>query len=232
MEKLVVRKLIRECIDEMVCEGHDFVMDEMAYPASFNFEEFKNIKSFAGKQKYAKERLLRKVGAGSSRAVFKIDDEKVLKVALNNKGLAQNLAESEGYKQNYDALARVFDIDEDDMWIEMELAKRITSEKRFKQLTDTTPNELVQWLMYRSSNKWAKPIVNLDDNEFYQDMQDFVFDYQYPVPGDFNRLATYGEVLRDGKPKVVVIDFGYDQNTHDIYRDARKKKYASVWEKM
>lgn len=218
-----IRVLIRECLDEMFCEGKDFVIDEMAYPISFNFDEFKNIKSFAGKQKYAKERLLGKVGAGSSRAVFKVDDEKVIKIAINDKGISQNSAEAEGCKQNYDVLARVFDVDQDDMWVEMELAKKITP-KRFKELTGTSPEEVATWLATQRGMKMWGPDIDLSENEFAIELEDFVGAYQYPVPGDFGRISTYGEVLRDGKPTVVVIDFGFDENTKDIYNQRKKQR--------
>lgn len=223
MEKRIIRQIIRESIDELLGEG---CIDEMAYPENFNIEEFKNIKSFAGKVKYAQLHLLGKVGAGSSRAVFKIDDEKVIKIAMNKKGLAQNLSESEGFKQNYDILARVFDIDQDDMWIEMELAKKITFPKRFEQLVGTTVQELEQWLRSkRGLVMWGK-FTDLGENEFAEDLWNFIEDYDYPVPGDFGRLSSYGEVLRDGKPTVVVIDFGFDKNTSGEHEKKKKMRYA------
>jgi len=226
----LIRKIIRECIDGLLCENSDYVMDEMAYPTSFNPEEFKNIKSFAGKQRYAKEHLLGKVGAGSSRAVFKIDDEKVLKVALNDRGISQNRAEAEGYKQNYDVLARVFDVDYDDMWIEMELAKKIAP-KRFMQLTGTNPDEVATWLAkQRGTTGWRNTDVrDLNENDFALELQEFTDDYQYPVPGDFGRISSYGEVLRDGVPKVVVVDFGFDEGTSSEYEQWRKKKRQSFY---
>lgn len=223
----LIRKIIRECIDGMFCESSDYVIDEMAYPTSFNFEEFKNIKSFAGKQRYAKEHLLGKVGAGSSRAVFKIDDEKVLKVALNDRGISQNNAESEGYKQNYDVLARVFDVDYDDMWIEMELAKKIAP-KRFMQLTGTNPDEVATWLSnQRGTMKFD--VRDLSENYFATELKEFTDDYQYPVPGDFGRISSYGEVVRDGVPKVVVVDFGFDEGTSSEYEQWRKKKRSYAY---
>ena len=45
--------------------------------------EFRNIKSFNGKVKYAKERLGTPIGSGTGRIVFDIDGEKVLKLAKN-----------------------------------------------------------------------------------------------------------------------------------------------------
>ena len=217
-----LKKIIRECLDEMFCEEY---IEEMAYPESFNFEEFKKIKSFAGKQKYAKQHLLGKVGAGTSRAVFRVDDEKVIKIALNEKGLAQNSAESEGYKQNYDAIARVFDVDQDDMWIEMEMAKRV-SPKRFKELTGFNVEDLTAWLpSIRGIGGYGK-VKDLSEFEFAEDLREFVEDYYYPVPGDFVKINTYGEVLRNGVPKIVVVDFGYDNNTAETYKKSYKKAYT------
>jgi hypothetical protein len=53
-----------------------------------------------------------------------IDNQKVIKIAKNKKGLAQNSVEAEAYIQNYDIVARVFDTDRNDFWVEMELAKK------------------------------------------------------------------------------------------------------------
>ena len=192
---------------------------EMAYPVEFNMEDFKKLKSFSNKQKYAKEKLLGKLGAGSARAVFKIDDEKVLKVAVNEKGIAQNEQEAEGYKQNYDILARVFDVDKDDMWLEMELAKKVTK-SRFKTLTGVSLDDLQAYLIYRDRGSRfidKDLIAKLDENGFIQDLMSFVGDYDYSIPGDFARASTYGEVLRDGKPKIVVIDFGLSKDVLDTY---------------
>ena len=50
---------------------------EFAYPTSFNFVEFNNIGSFAGKKRYRDERL-QKLSSGSARIIYKVDEEKVL----------------------------------------------------------------------------------------------------------------------------------------------------------
>ena len=67
-------------------------LKEMAYPTSFNMEEFKSIRSFADRVKYCEQRL-KKLGAGSSRRVYQIDNEKCLKLAKNGKGIGQNIEE-------------------------------------------------------------------------------------------------------------------------------------------
>jgi hypothetical protein len=202
-------------------------IDEMAYPVDFNFEEFRNIKSFAGRLAYAKKMLMGKVGAGSGRAVFRIDDEKVLKVAMNQKGVAQNEAESDWGAQQYDVVAKVFESDREDTWIEMEIAKKV-SPSRFSQLTGTNPDELGKWLENKKDRndgrtpRWSN-LPDLNENEFAVGLLRFVLDYGYPVSGDFGVISSYGEVIRDGQPRIVVIDFGYNSSTKEVYQIAREK---------
>jgi hypothetical protein len=226
-----IKKLLRKTLlKEGYISLEEDVIDEMAYPASFNPEEFENIKSFAGKQKYVKERLLGKMGSGSARAVFKIDDEKVLKVALNNKGIAQNSAEAEGYKQNYPIVAHVFDSDIDDMWLEMELARKVTP-KRFKELTGIDSKyELDDFLrmgvsqkpIYGELSKEKFQYIIDDEDGWGRELINFISDYEYPIPGDFNRLSSYGEVLRNGKPMIVLVDFGATEDVLSSYYSKRR----------
>ena len=65
------------------------VMDEMAYPVGFNMKTLISLPSFAKRLQYCMQ-YLKKIGAGSSRVVFAVDNEKVLKVAKNEKGIEQN----------------------------------------------------------------------------------------------------------------------------------------------
>jgi hypothetical protein len=204
-------------------------VDEMAYPVDFDFAVFKSITSFAGRIKYANQHLIGKIGAGSGRAVFRVDDEKVMKIALNQKGIAQNDAEGEGYKQEYDVLARVFDVDPEGTWIEMELAKKVTP-TRFKQLTGVDVYELATWLGYITGKvqykSWQTNPPDLGENEFAEDLRNFVGDYDYTVPGDFIKINSYGEVLRDGQPRIVVVDFGFDSNSERMYQATIEKARA------
>lgn len=67
-------------------------VNQMAYPAAFSFDTMLSIRSYAGRLKYIAS-ILPKLGSGSSRTVYPVDDEKVLKVARNDKGIAQNEVE-------------------------------------------------------------------------------------------------------------------------------------------
>lgn len=65
------------------------LLQEMAYPSSFNMEHFKSLTSFKKRLEYANTHLPRKIASGSARTIFQVDDEKVLKLAHNNKGYYQ-----------------------------------------------------------------------------------------------------------------------------------------------
>lgn len=213
-----LRKLIREFVDEFLSEE---------YPSSFSFGDFNAIESYNGKLKYANERL-QKLGSGSARVVYKVDDEKVLKIAKNKKGIAQNSVESEGYLQNYDIVARVFEVSNDDFWIEMEWAKKVTP-TRFKQITGIDIKKLWSYLFYIKSNNTQpmelseKEIEEIEENEFVIDLQDLIFDYNMLSPGDFGRLSSYGEVKRNGEEKIVLVDFGITNRVYYDYYDKRTK---------
>jgi hypothetical protein len=195
------------------------------YPPSFSMEEFNKIGSYARKLRYANAHLTR-LASGSGRTVFKVDEQKVLKIAKNRKGLAQNSVEAEGYLQNYDIVAKVFETDQNDIWIEMELAKKV-SKSRFAALTGVTIEQVDRCVRYTTYINKGHPSVAADkaavedllaNNEFIIDLVSLNADYDMAT-GDQGRLSTYGEVLRDGKPRIVLVDFGL---TNQVYNDFYK----------
>jgi hypothetical protein len=194
------------------------------YPSGWNKDEFEKINSFAGKLRYANTHL-KKLASGSGRTVFIIDDKKVLKIAKNKKGLAQNSVEAEGYLQNYDIVARVYDTDANDFWVEMAHAKKI-GKKRFQQLTGVTLEEIGTWMrIIDRRSRWQPNVDNafkekMANNEFVQDLERLIGDYDMAT-GDFGRASTWGEVEQEGKPKVVLVDFGL---TYSVYDDFYRVK--------
>lgn len=206
-------------------------LQEMAYPSSFNMEEFKSLTTFAARLRYA-DTHLQKMASGSARTIFQIDNEKVLKLAKNKKGIAQNTIESDFYLQGFDCIAKVYDFDEENnTFLEMELAKKLTP-NRFKQLLGFTTQDVWDYLYNlkiqynlkgRSKYDKVKEIKNievLEESNFIEELRDVVLSYDMVVPGDFGRISSYGEVLREGTPQVVIIDFGL---TNTVYDDFYKR---------
>jgi len=208
--KSYIQKLLRESL-----VGED-------YPSSWNIEEFKKLNSFAKRVEYCNTHLKR-ISSGSSRIVYMVDNEKVLKLAKNKKGLAQNEVEIEysGYYDIEDIVAKVFESDENSLWVEMELAKKVTP-NIFKSVVGVSFEDYAAAMHYhyhtnikpsRYSPKKPENMDELWENEFTYSMLDFMANYDIPV-GDLGRLSTYGLVKRDGHDTIVMIDYGL---THDVY---------------
>jgi mRNA-degrading endonuclease RelE of RelBE toxin-antitoxin system len=213
MENKIFFTEIKKIINEILKEE---------YPASFEMEYFKTLKSFNKRVEYCQKNLQR-ISSGSSRIVYKIDDEKVLKLAKNSKGLAQNEVE-EQYSDDYlleDILAKVFDYDENYLWVEMELAMPLTA-KKFEQLNGYTFNSFCEALRYHYFLSKGKRLAEpLDMDKFWEDeFATMIFGYieNYDVPlGDLTRLSTYGIVKRNNQDTIVLVDYGLDNNTLKKY---------------
>ena len=198
------------------------------YPQSFNMGEFKKLTSFKARIEYCQEHLKR-ISSGSSRIVYMIDDEKVLKLAKNNKGIAQNEVEYDyaEHLSNNPVLAKVFDADKDNnTWIEMELARKL-NEAKFKQITGHDWKYFAQEVInvYREIHK-QKQLYRVPEDAKMALWDDEVFCYQifklmetHPEfkGGDLARINSYGIVKRGGSDRIVLIDFGLTNNVWDSY---------------
>lgn len=212
-----IKKLLRESL-----------LDE-DYPTSFNIDEFKKLTSFNSRIQYCESNLER-ISSGSSRIVYKIDDTKVLKLAKNKKGLAQNEAEISQANEIYtDTITtKIFDSDDNNLWVEMELARKLTPQK-FKEITGYRWVDFVVVMNfdYIRITKPGMPTLRGVSQELYQQMWDdednfphemlgFLANYSHPV-GDLVRLSSYGIVNRDGEDIIVMIDFGFTQEVQKTY---------------
>lgn len=197
------------------------------YPQSFSLEEFKSINSFAGKIKYCEERLQR-ISSGSSRIAYKIDEEKVLKIAKNKKGIAQNeheASQSEDYLLD-NIVANIFDYDEDYFWIEMELAKKVALSD-FNRITGFSFQDYSivmnnHHVSMDNRNKGYKRDISPEiveqmwESEFTYSMLDYLGSYMAPI-GDLLKLNSYGIVNRNGHETIVLIDFGVNEEIMNKY---------------
>jgi len=225
MGRIKLYDVIRESRD--VLEG--FNEEELSedYPVNFDIFEFKNIRSYAGKLKYAREYLGKPLGRGSSREVYRVDDTKVLKLAKNKRGIAQNKAEINWYGETYyeGILAKVFDYDRDNnYWVEMEIAYRVKSND-FKRLWGINFEDLFEYLNLRYLENRGKrrmyhvdPEVKeqMDNNDNVGLLVSFMYDSD-SLDGDLSKLNSWGLVHRPEGDEIVLIDFGLTNNVYQSY---------------
>ena len=212
-------------INKIVNEEVYSFLDE-DYPQSFNMEEFKSLTSFRKRQAYCNEHL-KYLGRGSGRRVYIIDESKVLKLAYNRKGVAQNEVEV-SHSNCYvvgDLVAETYEYHPDYLWVEAERCKKITK-SRFRELTGMDFEDFSEILMHQE--ELLSPRITpgetpelfddaWDDEKypFVYNMLSYLGDYNLPS-GDLTRLSSYGE---NSKGEIVIVDYGF---TFDIF----KKHYS------
>lgn len=201
------------------------IMSEMAYPSSFDMEAFKSIKSFKDRIKYCSQRL-KILGTGSSRRAYKVDDEKVLKIAINRKGIAQNEVETDQGIGLYEVAPVIYDFDDDNfLWIESEIARPVNP-KEFKNIVgydfSKVSEAFIKFDLSRKGKKYNPPTLTQEEyddmweNDWVSNMFRYMGDFEIPYV-DLTILKHYGIVSRKGKPYVVLIDTGLNNNVYDKY---------------
>lgn len=207
-----------------ILEIYEEMMDE-DYPSSWNLETFKSLKSFAQRKKYCDEHLQR-IAAGSGRIVYKVDNEKVLKLAKNQKGIAQNEVEIQYGNERYfsNIIGQTYDYEDNGLWVEMELARKVTP-TMFKKIVGVDINTFGMYIRNQTSMNRGKPAYfsidkdvaeYLNDNEIAIDTIDFIMNSDSEA-GDIGRLSTWGVVHRDGGESLVIVDYGLTQGVYASY---------------
>lgn len=197
----------------------------------FDIDKFDSLPTFSARKKYA-DQTLERLGSGSARIVYKIDDEKILKLAKNPKGLSQNREECGLGQDNYfnDVVTRVYDCHTDNLWIISEFARKITPAK-FRQLVGIDIKYIEMYLRNKEDERrggkgiyYLEPEIyaQLSENMFVQTLLEMMYAYEV-VAGDLGRPSSYGVVIRDGKETVVVSDYGL---TRDVYNTHYSKGYV------
>jgi hypothetical protein len=199
---------------------------------NFNFENFKNIQGKDNNEtiqkltKYA-DLHLSLINFGSSRRVYELDNDRVLKVAYNEAGIAQNFMEAK-IQNDSEYFADVYDMHPGALWIVAEKIGEIDPNTfevitgisqslmiRINQNLDTrlgvvriTP-EIARELSHRF-NIGQKGIKFLNDISKLRGKFDLIF-------GDTFNPKHWG-INADGKIKLY--DFGLDSSVYDnFYHD-------------
>ena len=206
-------------------------LNEAALP-SFSLEELTNIQSFKGKQQYCIQNLGKPIGNGSSRQVFQIDDNKVLKLAKNTKGIKQN--EYEGtddyYKSSLSIFPEVFEHDENYTWIVSEYVLP-AKEQDFKHCFGMSFDEWrsvikAMEIAHKGGRQryldFIRPMESkkvwelCDKNETIADFNDYIGSYSVGI-GDFYTINNYGLALRGNQPQIVILDSGLSEDIYNSY---------------
>lgn len=206
-----IKAQVKKYLNEAIGEG-------------FSFEKLKEIPSFRGRLKYCMNNLGFKIGTGSSRACFQLDDNRILKLALNAKGIAQNNVESR-LDYNLDSLGirpEIYDETdfENNLFIVCEYV--LPAKKAdFKQELGITWGEYLRFLYTCNAEKkggyhdmdWDTLYEMIENNDKLWSIHDYIANYNVVI-GDLARISNYGLSKSNG---IVILDTGLDDYVWNNY---------------
>lgn len=201
---------------------------EAAYASPESFAGTKD--KFEAMQIAAKNVGLIFGGRGTSRAVFMLDDRRVLKLAINEKGIEQNKLEAfSGQDPAVEKiLAQVFKYSDEFIWLISEKVTPMTSEKEFEEKTGIEWNELRATLGAKEKKELestAKPAAKkkfekspapggdcLKGQAFIDYMKAFTDRYPGMLIGDILKTESWGTTASGC---AVLLDYGITQKKHE-----------------
>lgn len=197
---------------------------------TFSFEKLSQIDDFNSAIFYCSEHLGECIGEGSSRAVFQIDDEKVLKLAKNKYGIQQNKVEANTNKTNNRLFPLIFDTDVKYRWIVTEFVLEATDKDIVQCLNMDTDDffhviKLIGRLKYPYEDEYDRTadIMELqhhfeqDKTNTFKDIYYYIIKDRIPISDMTGSLINWGLAKRDGKEHLVLLDSGWNKETMKMY---------------
>lgn len=173
-------------------------------------KEISSLKDFEDRVELADENF-DKLGEGSSRTIFQISDSLVLKVAHNDKGLAQNEAEM---SLKSPCINNVLVADTEAKWIIVRFTETMT-EDDFKEATGISFKSFMKALYFKHNNEihdgMPDDYEDICKHPFFKCISRTAIEHDLQI-GDVAKASSWG--LMDGKP--LLRDFGL---TKDVFID-------------
>lgn len=178
------------------------------------------LETYNARKKYA-ERNLKHLSSGSSRIVYLTPSKTIVKLAKNDKGIAQNKAEANP-KMKSKYLNEILGCAKNYSWCETHYLDKIT-EKDFEEMTDLKFNDFGDSIRYGlrsvSGNTDKDKPENFDEvskSDIYKELKDIGEKFKL-LPGDMARISSWG--TKDGRP--ILIDAGLTRDIFDeFYEDS------------
>ena len=215
----------------------DIIKNEIIKEAvgfGFSIEYMKQIRSLKGRYEYCKQFLGNPIGRGSSRVVFQYDDNIVIKLALNSKGIGQNEVEYDKFSDySTDVFPKIYNELSDE-----ETFKFITTEyvlpakdKDFEQCLGVDfryyCNVICTWRIWQYGRNtyipyWCDELDAEDVQEItsYGNWDSLKWYFQnYDIQGfnDLLKLSSYGITNRNGELEIVILDAGLNDEVWKKY---------------
>ena len=199
---------------------------------SFSLKELDGIWDYEDKFEYCCEHLGKPIGEGSSRAVFQIDDNRVLKLAIDESGEAQNRVEAgdEIYKDELNIFPIMYTYDRECYtWVISEYVLPMEKEDVVKifGINDVEFFHIIQALDRLVDKEKTGDISEreMGSIEYYSKCHPFLAGLvkclrdEILLAGDLSNLGNFGITQRNGELIPVILDSGINMDVYKKYYD-------------
>ena len=211
-----VRKLIHEAMEA------EFSVQELNQALRNDLQGVKDHSEYKDKinhfleggYKYCVKMLGEPIGDGSARAVFQIDDTRVLKLATNMKGIAQNKAEVTVYQQAPDKKFMPIVYNDSDMENYFYVISEYVlpaDEEDFEKILGVSFDALREIIYDRSVETVIDEFDNLPNFQKLLQYIENMHDYGINID-DWHNINNWGLAKRNSKPMLVTLDNGFTNN--------------------
>jgi hypothetical protein len=182
-------------------------------------KNIESLENFNSRIEYAQDNLER-LSSGSSRIVYLANDDTVIKLAKNEKGLSQNKAEA-GIKIKSDYLNEVIAHADNNSWIQVNYVDKLTA-KEFEEMTGLDFDEFAECIRYglkhisgNTDKDKPKKLDKIKETKIYKEMKKIGNECNL-MGGDLARISSYGKI--DNHP--ILIDAGLTKEVFEKYYES------------
>jgi hypothetical protein len=198
-------------------------------------EAWERTHSYAMLDRLMKQTGVPYIAGGTARRVYQLNGERVLKVAKNAKGSAQNDTEADWALRQTGAVAYWHDVSEhDSIWIESELCVK-ARQADFRRILGISFADYCAFVNYTCQERngrsryfsYPEPANYLEMVE-REDLVGYVYNYIgdfAPPPGDLTRISSYG-INRDGE--LVLVDSGLSDRVFEQHYSRKRALHEGV----
>ncbi len=176
-------------------------------------QKLDELETYNARKEYAEDHL-EHLSSGSSRLVYLTDDNTVVKLAKNDKGVEQNKVESRPMNSRF--INKIISKSPNCIWIETQYLKKITVDE-FKKMAGVDFSNFCDIILYMLKDvadiEATKPKTfdEFKDCEILQEMKRLGEKYKL-MPGDMVRISSWGKTKDD---QLVLMDAGLNRHLYD-----------------
>jgi hypothetical protein len=215
MNKLLLKEYLSLVVEKIRSKN----VKKNKFGNKFDLKKLQSLESINIVEHYA-DTFLEKLGRGSSRAAYLLTSKTVLKVAINEKGLAQNEAEVDVFTNPKSRLivAKIHKADDQYKWVISDLVNPVNTANQFNGGSNVDI-EWPEFLDILQRGLRGKQKIN-NESKFFNSVLDTAKENDL-LYGDLSQLDHWGK-SPDGR--IVLLDYGFTGEVWGKHYSSSSKK--------